>query len=91
MKDLGKTKFYLGLQIEHFPNGILFHQLTYTEKVLKDFYMEKAHSLSTQMVIQSLDVKKDHFRPREDDEEILCPEVPYLSAISVLMYLANCT
>jgi hypothetical protein len=91
MKDLGKTKFCLGLQIEHFLNGILFHQSTYTEKVLKDFYMEKAHPLSTQMVIQSLDVKKDHFRLREDDEEIFYPEVPYLSAISVLMYLANCT
>ena len=25
MKDLGKTKFYLGLQIEHFPNGVLGH------------------------------------------------------------------
>ena len=25
MKDLGKTKFSLGLQIEHFPTGILVH------------------------------------------------------------------
>ena len=25
MKDLGKTKFCLGLQIEHFPNGILVY------------------------------------------------------------------
>ncbi|KAI3506492.1 hypothetical protein L1887_28853 [Cichorium endivia] len=25
MKDLGKTKYCLGLQIEHFPNGILVH------------------------------------------------------------------
>ena len=25
MKDLGKTKFFLGLQIEHFPNGIFVH------------------------------------------------------------------
>ena len=29
MKDLGKTKFCLGLQIEHFPNGVLIHQSTY--------------------------------------------------------------
>ena len=28
MKDLSKTKFCLGLQIEH--NGILVHQLMYT-------------------------------------------------------------
>ncbi|XP_059639553.1 secreted RxLR effector protein 161-like [Cornus florida] len=43
------------------------------------------------MVIRSLDIKKDHFRPREDDEELLGPEVPYLSAIGALLYLANCT
>ena len=67
MEDLGKTKFCLGLQIEHFPNGIFVHQSTYTEKVLKHFYMEKAHPLSTPMVIRSFDVKKDPFRPREDD------------------------
>jgi len=28
IKDLGKTKFCLGLQIEHFQNGILVHQHT---------------------------------------------------------------
>ena len=91
MKDLGKTKFCLGLQIEHLPNGILVHQSTYTENVLKHFYMDKVHPLSTSMVGRSLDVKKDPFRPQEDDEEILGPEVPYLSAIGALMYLANYT
>ena len=91
MKDLGKTKFCLGLQIEHLPNGILVHQSTYTEKVLKQFYMDKAHHLSTPVVGRSLDVKKDPFRPQEDDEETLGPEVPYLSAIGALMYLANYT
>ena len=33
----------------------------------------------------------DPFRPCEKDEELLGPEVPYLSAIGVLMYLANYT
>jgi hypothetical protein len=58
MKDLGKTKFCLGLHIEHFPNGILVHQLMYTEKVLKHFYIEKTHHLSTQIVVRSLCVEK---------------------------------
>jgi hypothetical protein len=53
--------------------------------------MENAHPLSTPMVVRSPDVKKDSFRPQEDDEEILGPEVPYLRAIGALMYLANCT
>jgi hypothetical protein len=51
MKDLKKMKFCLSLQIEHFPNEILVHQSTYTEKVLKHFYMEKAHPSSTVMVV----------------------------------------
>ena len=51
MKILGKTKFCLGLQIEHFPNGVLVHQSTYIKKVLKCFYMDKTHPLSSLMVV----------------------------------------
>ncbi|KAJ9547136.1 hypothetical protein OSB04_019679 [Centaurea solstitialis] len=91
MKDLGKTKFCLGLQIEHLKDGILVHQETYIEKVLKRFYMDKSHPLSTPMVVRSLDVEKDPFRPPTDDEDILGPEVPYLSAIGALMFLAGHT
>ncbi|CAH9071211.1 unnamed protein product [Cuscuta europaea] len=91
MKDLGKTKYFLGLQIDHLNNGILVHQTTYIEKVLKRFLMDKAHPLSTSMVVRQLEVDKDTFRPRGDDEDILCPEVPYLSAIEALMYLASHT
>ena len=32
MKDLRKTKFCLGLPIEHFPIGVFVHQLSYTKK-----------------------------------------------------------
>ena len=91
MKDFGKTKFYLSLQIEHFPNGILVHQSTYIKKNLKRFYMDKTHLLSSPMVVRSLGMKKDPFRPYEKNEKLLGPEIPYLSVISALMYLANCT
>jgi len=43
------------------------------------------------MVVRSLEVDKDLFRTKGNDEEVLRPEVPYLSAIGALMYLANCT
>ncbi|XP_074297334.1 secreted RxLR effector protein 161-like [Silene latifolia] len=43
------------------------------------------------MVVRSLDIDKDPFRPRENNEEILGPEVPYLSAIVALMYIARNT
>ena len=91
MKDLGKTKFCIGLQIEHFPSGVLVHQSTYIKKILKRFNMDKAHPLSSPMVVRSLDVRNDPFRLCEKGEELLGPEVPYLSAIGALMYLANCT
>ena len=91
MKNLRKTKFCLGLQIEHMTNGILIHQSTYVERILNKYFMDKAHPLSTPMVVRSLDPNKDPFRPCENGEEILGPEVPYLSAIGALMYLANNT
>ena len=53
--------------------------------------MDKAHPLSSPMIIRSLDVKNDSFRPCENGEELLGLEVPYLSAIGALMYLVNCT
>ena len=43
------------------------------------------------MVVRSLEVTKDSFRPKEENEELFGPEVPYLSAICALMYLANYT
>ncbi len=52
--------------------------------------MDKTHPLSSPTVVRSLDVKKDLFRPRED-EETLGSGVPYLSAIGALLYLTNCT
>ncbi|XP_068314942.1 secreted RxLR effector protein 161-like [Pyrus communis] len=43
------------------------------------------------MVVRTLDAKRDPFSPKKDEDEILEPEVPYLSAIGALLYLAQCT
>ncbi|KAM2105744.1 hypothetical protein ACFX1R_016218 [Malus domestica] len=91
MKDLGKTRYCLGLEIERCSDGILVHQLNYTQKVLRYFYEDKAKLSSIPMVVRTLDAKRDPFRPKEDEEEILETEVPYLSAIRALLYLAQCT
>ena len=53
--------------------------------------MDKSYPAKTSMVVRSLDIDKDPFRPREEGEEILGPKIPYLSAIRALMYLANST
>ena len=91
MKDLGKTKFCLGLQLEHLPTGIFVYQATYVEKILKKFNMDKSYPTKTPIVVRSLDIEKDPFRPREEGKAVLGPHVPYLSAIGALMYLANNT
>ena len=91
MKDLGKTRYCLGLQIEYCLNGVLIHQSSYTEKVIKRFYMNKSHPLSYPMIVRSFEVTKDPFWPKEENEELLGPKVSYLNAIGALMYLANYT
>ena len=76
MKDLRKTKNCLGLQIEYLVDGVFIDQSAYTKKILKQFYMDKAHLLSTPIIVRSLEVSKDPFRPQEENEEPLGPELP---------------
>ncbi|MCI86880.1 putative copia-like polyprotein, partial [Trifolium medium] len=53
--------------------------------------MDKENPLITPMMGRTLNVDNDPFRPKEGNEENLDSEIPYLSAIGALMYLANCT
>jgi hypothetical protein len=64
MKDLGKTIFCLGLQIEHLQTGILVHQSAYVKKVLEKFNMDKAYPQRTPMIVRALEKDKDSFRPK---------------------------
>jgi hypothetical protein len=43
------------------------------------------------MVVRALEKDSDPFRPRQEGEEVLGSEYPYLSAIDALMYLSNNT
>ena len=53
--------------------------------------MDNSHTLSTPMVVRSLDINTDAFRPQDNDEKPLGDEIPYISAIGALMYLAKST
>jgi hypothetical protein len=88
IKDLCRTKFYLGLQLEHLHTGILIHQFAYVQKILKKFNMDKAYSARTPMVIRALKKDIDPFRLKEG-EDMLGQEYSCISVIGVLMYLAN--
>ena len=58
---------------------------------MKHFHIDKSHPLSYLMIVHSLEVKKDLFCPKEDNEELLGPEVPYYNISGVLINLANYT
>jgi hypothetical protein len=53
--------------------------------------MDKSYPSKTPMVIRALEKDIDPFRPCQEGEEVLGSEYPYLSAIGLLMYLANNT
>jgi hypothetical protein len=65
IKDLGKTKFYLGLQLEHLPTGIFVYQSTYVQKILEKFNMDKAYPSKTHIVVRDLEKNSDPFRPHQ--------------------------
>jgi hypothetical protein len=90
MKDLGRTQFYLGLQLEHLHTSILIHESTYVQKILEKFNMDKVYSATTPMIVRVLEKDKDPFKSREE-EEVLGQEYLYLNVICALMYLTNNT
>jgi hypothetical protein len=59
MKDLCKTKFCLGLQVEHLHTCILVHQSACVQKVLEKFNMDKAYLARTPMIVRALENDKD--------------------------------
>jgi hypothetical protein len=91
MKGLGKTKFFLGLQLEHIPTGILIHQSSYVQKILEKFNIDKAYLSKTPMIVRAIEKETDPFRPREQGEEVLDSEYLYLSVIGALRHLVNNT
>jgi hypothetical protein len=53
--------------------------------------MDKTYPSKIPMVVRALEKDTGPFRPRQEGEEVLGSEYPYLSIIGALMYLANNT
>jgi hypothetical protein len=53
--------------------------------------MNMSYISKTPIVVRSLDLEKDPFKQRNDEEKILGLEFPYLSVVGALMYIANNT
>jgi hypothetical protein len=52
---------------------------------------QQVYSTRTPMVVHALEKDADSFRPKEEGQEVLEQEYPYLSDIGALMYRANNT
>ena len=91
MKYLGQTSYCLGLQINYIPNGgILLHQQTYVQKILKLFKMDQANPLAAPMIGPSK-TNDDPYQPREEEEEEVVDKLGYLTAVGALTYLTTHT
>jgi hypothetical protein len=79
-----------GLKIGY-DTSILVHQSAYVKKVLEKFNMDKAYVARTPMIVHALEKGVDQFKSKQEGEDVLGPECPYLSVIGALMYLAKNT
>jgi hypothetical protein len=80
-----------GLQLEHLPTSILVHQSAYVDEILEKFNMSKDYLSKTPMIVRVIEKETDPFWSRQEGEEVLGPEYPYLSDIRAVMYLLNNT
>jgi hypothetical protein len=64
--DLDRTKFFLGLQLEHLQTCMFVHQSTYVQKALEKFNMDKVYQAKTPMIVHALEMDTDRFRPKEE-------------------------
>ena len=91
MKLLGRTSFCLGLQLTHIRGGGIFlHQTTYTQKLLKQFGMDKANPLSAPMIGRNK-TSDDPYAPCKEEEEEFHNRTQYLAAVGALLYLSTYT
>ena len=51
MKDLGPLQYFLGLEAQHCPTGILLHQYKYTQELLSLVGLSDANSVLTPMKV----------------------------------------
>nr|GEW86172.1 retrovirus-related Pol polyprotein from transposon TNT 1-94 [Tanacetum cinerariifolium] len=81
MSMMGEMKFFLGLQVNQFSNGIFINQSKYIFDILKQFGMENCDTVPTLMVEQA--------KLKLDLVEKLVDHTDYRSMIGSLMYVTS--
>ena len=91
LRDLGETSYLLGVSIrrDRANRRIYLSQKQYILDVLKRFGMEKCHTVDTPMT-PGLKLSKDQ-SPKTDEEKEEMKDIPYISVVGSVMYLAMMT
>lgn len=89
MKDMGKAKVCLNININQSKGKIELDQTSYIQKVLQRFNMENCNAISTPSDTNqklSINMNDDDCADKENIKSI-----PYQEAVGSLLYLAQCT
>jgi len=79
MSMMGELKFFLGIQVNQFKDGVYVHQTKYTKELLKKFKLEDCKVMNTPMHPTCILIKED--TGTKVDQKL------YRGMISSLLYL----
>lgn len=91
MKDMGESRYIVGLELDYNSQGIILHQQGYIAQALKKFGQEQAKTPTTPLEIRSIEPNQDIYGPRREGEELLSSQYSYLELIGTLNYAAKQT
>lgn len=83
IRDLGRIKYFLGMNIEYSCNNIVISQKDYILRLLTKYGMSEANPVSTPLVLNS------KVSDKNTESEKCGSDVPYQGLIGSLMYLAQ--
>jgi hypothetical protein len=79
MKDLGRMRYFLGIEVKQDDNGISIHQMKYALEILRRFGMNECNSVCNPIV--------PGCRLKKDEEGKASDATTYKQMVGCLMYL----
>ncbi|PNY07935.1 copia-type polyprotein [Trifolium pratense] len=79
MTDLGRMRYFLGIEVKQTKEGIFMHQQKYACEILKRFNMENCNSVSNPTMPGN--------KLKKDETGIACDSTNYKQMVGCLMYL----
>ena len=90
MKDLGETKYYLGIHFEHHRDNktVHMHQSLYIHQLLEKYKLQEGKVAPTPLEEGHTLTREEPWKPGEEGE---MRGVPYAQLVGSLNYLSTCT